>query len=144
MKIAIAGVGGIGTHILNALLETQHSLCALSRTVWLSFARYTNEQKRPDLELLGVEVFTVDYTSHKSLVTSLRGVDLCICTHPSFSSPDGGYQTQLNLINAAEEAGVKKYVPSEWEPLPSRYSFPTSELSSDAQRWFHFKNTRTG
>ena len=56
------------------------------------------------------------------MVAALRGVDLCICTHPSFTSPDGGYQTQLNLIRAAEEAGVTKYVPSEWEPLPSKYS----------------------
>ena len=76
---------------------------------------------RPDLELLGVEVFTVDYTSHESMVAALSGVDLCICALPSFTSPDGGYQTQLNLIRAAEEAGVTKYVPSEWEPLPSKY-----------------------
>jgi CO dehydrogenase nickel-insertion accessory protein CooC1 len=43
MKIAIAGVGGIGKHILDALLKTHHSLCALSRTVWLSFGRQPNE-----------------------------------------------------------------------------------------------------
>lgn len=69
-----------------------------------------------------MEVFTVDYDSHESLVAALRGVDLCICAHPSFSSPDGGYQRQINLIQAAEEAGVTKYVPSEWEPLPSKYA----------------------
>ena len=33
MRIAIAGVGGIGKHILDALIRTPHSICALSTRV---------------------------------------------------------------------------------------------------------------
>jgi hypothetical protein len=63
--------------------------------------------------------------------------------HPSLSSPDGGYQTLLNLIHAAEEAGVAKDVSSEWESLPSKYTVQSSELTLDAQPLSHIKDTKT-
>jgi uncharacterized protein YbjT (DUF2867 family) len=71
-----------------------------------------------------VKVYTVDYAVHESLVVALQGVDLCICTLPCFTDPKPCYEAQLALIRAAEEAGVAKFVPSEWEPLPSRYYEP--------------------
>lgn len=67
-------------------------------------------------------MITVNYSSHSCLVAALQGVDLCICTFPSFTDPEVCYEAQLHMIEAAEEAGVKKFVPSEWEPLPSGYT----------------------
>jgi len=45
-----------------------------------------------------------------------------LCTSEFFDSRCAGYQTQLNLIGAAEEVGVTKDVSSKWKPLPSKYA----------------------
>ena len=88
------------------------------------------------MEDLGVEVFKVDYTIHQTLVDALKGVDLCICCLPCFTDPEPCYKVQLALIKAADQAKVTKFVPSEWEPLPSKYPHPLSTIN-------HFRRKTT-
>src|SRR5579859_5891485 len=47
MKIAIAGVGGIGKHILDALLKTTHSICTLSTRVSCAFQYHADSRLAP-------------------------------------------------------------------------------------------------
>lgn len=52
----------------------------------------------------------VDYTSHRSLVEALSDVDVVVCT---LGSQDL-FKTQKSLIDASIEAGVKRFLPSEY------------------------------
>jgi uncharacterized protein YbjT (DUF2867 family) len=52
---------------------------------------------------------------HKSLVEALTGAD-AVVVFTNFSPGGDLDTTQLALINAAIEAGVKLFVPSEWAP----------------------------
>lgn len=61
---------------------------------------------------MGYQVVAVDYESQRDLSYALRGVDLVISTIAG--SP------QINLIDAASAAGVRRFVPSEFEGVPSR------------------------
>jgi hypothetical protein len=57
----------------------------------------------------GVEVKTVDYTSSESLVDALRGHDVVLSTLGFSSVP-----LQKSIIDAAVEAGVKRFIPSDF------------------------------
>ncbi|KAJ3279470.1 hypothetical protein HK104_001435 [Borealophlyctis nickersoniae] len=100
--IAIAGgTGGLGRHIVEELItQKKHKVVVLSRT------------PQPAFESLGCDVRQVDYTSHTSLVSALTGVHTLIsCVAPL--GPELS-TTQIQMIRAAEEAGVKRFAPSEW------------------------------
>lgn len=57
----------------------------------------------------GVSAVEVDYDSVDSLVTALRGQDAVISTLNDALVP-----VQLKLVEAASQAGVKRYIPSEF------------------------------
>ncbi|CAN8100562.1 unnamed protein product [Discula destructiva] len=57
----------------------------------------------------GVNVAEVDYDSLDSLVTALQGQDAVVSTLAETARP-----AQLNLIEAAAQAGIKRYLPSEF------------------------------
>ena len=57
-------------------------------------------------------VSVVDYSSAQSLETALQGVHTVISCIWSLG-PDFG-TSQLALLKAAEDAGVKRFVPSDW------------------------------
>ncbi|PTB65833.1 NAD(P)-binding protein [Trichoderma citrinoviride] len=102
VTVAIAGGGSsIASNIIAAILATKkHKLVILTRS------------PRPGLEAQGAVVKPVDYASHAQLVDALQGVDTvysCIWTH----GPDI-QATQLALLDAAKEAKVRRFVPSEW------------------------------
>ncbi|KAJ2956496.1 hypothetical protein NQZ79_g7662 [Umbelopsis isabellina] len=98
--IALAGAGGIGSHIVDAILQDGNfKLIVLSRG--------TNEK----LTNRGVTVRTVDYSSVPSLTEALKGTDVvisCVFKLP----PDS--EVQHNLLRAAEANGVKRFIPSEF------------------------------
>jgi uncharacterized protein YbjT (DUF2867 family) len=102
VTVAVAGgTTGIGSNIVRAILATQkHQLVVLSRS------------ERPDLLKQGVSVRVVDYTSHEHLTKCLEGVHTVISCIWSFG-PDLG-TSQLALLKAAQSAGAKRFVPSDW------------------------------
>ncbi|KAL6876920.1 NAD(P)-binding protein [Trichoderma novae-zelandiae] len=106
VTVAVAGGGSaLASNIMAAILATKkHKLIVLTRSA------------RPDLEEQGAIVKPVDYASHAQLVEALQGVDTvysCIWTYgPEVQS------TQLALLDAAKEANVRRFVPSEWS-VPS-------------------------
>lgn len=57
----------------------------------------------------GVSASEVDYTSLDSLVTALQGQDAVVSTLNDALVP-----AQLKLVEAASQAGVKRYIPSEF------------------------------
>ncbi|KIJ28626.1 hypothetical protein M422DRAFT_54518 [Sphaerobolus stellatus SS14] len=107
VRIAIAGgTGGIGRHIVEALLATKkHSVVVLSRSI-----------SHPALSAQGAEIISVDYSNHASLVSALIGVHTVISTIWSWE-PETMTTSQVALLNAAIEAGVKRFAPSEWSVI---------------------------
>lgn len=108
--VAVAGGTslGLGRSIVTALKEhSDHTPIVLSRSSssppkWLSD--------------LGVELRTVDYASVDSLKTALSGVHTVI----SVVLPrDGTWaSSQINLLNAAVDAGASRFAPSEFAVGP--------------------------
>ncbi|KAH7314277.1 hypothetical protein BKA65DRAFT_516518 [Rhexocercosporidium sp. MPI-PUGE-AT-0058] len=98
-NVIVAGASGtIGSPIVAALLSSgQFKVSALSRP--------TSKATFPP----GVTIKRADLSSRSSLVTALRGQDVLICT-----LNDEAAQLQGGLIEAAYEAGVKRYMPNEW------------------------------
>jgi len=67
-----------------------------------------------------MEVGTVNYAAHGALVVALRGTELCICAISLWERPEEPYETEVAVIRAAEDAGVRNFVPSEWEGVPAK------------------------
>jgi uncharacterized protein YbjT (DUF2867 family) len=103
VKVAVAGgTGGIGRHIVEGILATKkHTVVVLSRT-----------SHNATIETLGAQVAAVDYADHASLVSSLRGVHTVIST--IWATDETLATSQLALLRAAVEAGVKRFAPSEF------------------------------
>ena len=82
-----------------ALLESgQHTITAITRV--------DSQSKLP----AGVISKQVDYGKPETLVKALRGQDALVITL-SIKAPEG---TEMQLINAAHEAGVAWILPNEW------------------------------
>jgi len=95
--LLIGASGNIGTPILNALLkESAFNITILSRE--------GSTSTFPE----GVPVKKADYSSHEALVSAFRGHDTII----SLIGRD--FIDQLKFVDAAVEAGVKKFYPSEY------------------------------
>lgn len=63
-------------------------------------------------QLKGVEWVQTDYSDKKELVDILRGVNTVLCFFAVHLDP--GSENQKRLIDAAVEASVKRFAPSEW------------------------------
>ncbi|KAH8599180.1 isoflavone reductase family protein-like protein [Bisporella sp. PMI_857] len=101
LRIAIAGSGGLARILAYHLNETVHQFIILSRS------------DQPDLTTVyGYQVVVVDYDSQSDLQFHLRGVDLVISTVSG--------TPQINLIDAAAAANVRRFVPAEFEGPPAR------------------------
>lgn len=100
-QVAIVGAGGrAGRSIVDALLKTgQHHVTAITRP------ESTNVLPREIHE-----VIKVDYTNQQALVKALTGRQALIITLAVMAPPE----SQLRLIDAAIEAGVKYIIPNEW------------------------------
>lgn len=59
------------------------------------------------------EVRVVDYSNHSSLVSALEGIHTVIVTLYTFNAKEA-VGSQLALLEAAKEVGVKRFAPSEW------------------------------
>ncbi|KAF4334929.1 2`-hydroxyisoflavone reductase [Fusarium beomiforme] len=103
VKIAIAGASSeLAREILDRLAATgKHDITALVRKDPSGFP-----------ELPGVKWIQTDYANKSELVQLFRGVETVL----SFLAVhlDPGNETQKRIIDAAVEAGVKRFAPSEW------------------------------
>ncbi|KAI0505962.1 isoflavone reductase [Xylaria bambusicola] len=97
MRIAIAGAGGLAALITRELSRSAHAILVLSRVHHPEF----------EAEYEDCQVAIVDYNDPGSLQFALQGVDLVISTIAGVE--------QLNLIDAARQARVHTFVPSEFE-----------------------------
>ncbi|KAK6355920.1 hypothetical protein TWF718_000298 [Orbilia javanica] len=103
-KVAICGSRGLGSYLARAILETgEWDLVILSRN------------SQPDLTASGIKVKPVDYDSVDSLCHVLRRqqVDTVISVIPVAD-------VQLNIIDACLMAGVRRFVPAEFETSPEQ------------------------
>lgn len=110
MTRVIAVAGGtsptLGRSIVTAVTQTENKPVILSRQTGNS---------APTTKY-GAEVRPVDYTDHASLVEALKDVHTLISV---IKVPGPEWKSyQINLLNAAKEAGVKRFAPSEFENGP--------------------------
>ncbi|KAK9707716.1 hypothetical protein K7432_010022 [Basidiobolus ranarum] len=112
--IAVAGgSGSFGSQIVQELLKRgTFQVKILSR----------REQKT---QHENVEVVVVDYAKPESLVEALKGVDVVISTLHDYAVPG----PQLALVEASKQAGVKRFVPSEFAMDSERREGPLWESS---------------
>ena len=104
VTVALVGAStGFGRTMLMTFIHSnnnKHKLVLLSRS------------DQPEFAAQGVDVRPVDYSNHGQLVEALQGV------HTVLSLIGGGPQAmrdaQLALIPACQEAGVKRFAPSEY------------------------------
>ncbi|KAK4545243.1 hypothetical protein LTR36_003423 [Oleoguttula mirabilis] len=105
VTVALAGAStGFGLTMLRTFLhlntDGKHTLILLSRSA------------QPELTALGIDVRAVDYTNHVQLVHALSDVHTLLSVIGG--SPEGMRKAQLAMIDAAGEAGVKRFAPSEY------------------------------
>ncbi|EMR63904.1 putative -like family protein [Eutypa lata UCREL1] len=100
VKIAIASATSqLAREVLDKLVETQkHEIIGL------------DPAKYPSLP--GVKWVQTTYQDKSELVRLFQGVETVLCFFPVHL--DAGNATQKRLIDAAVEAGVKRFAPSEW------------------------------
>ncbi|KAL7813645.1 hypothetical protein V8C44DRAFT_349059 [Trichoderma aethiopicum] len=106
-KIVWYGAGRLGSQILPRIVATdKYDITFIGR-------KPPSEYKRKMPE--GIPIVQVDLKDHSGLVQALTGADaVVVFTH---FGPEGELDiVQIALINAAIEAKVKLFVPSEWAP----------------------------
>src|SRR5580765_7700679 len=110
MTLVVGATGLLGSHICALLADRGTPLKALTRNS-------SNADKVADLRKRGAEIVRGDLKDLQSLQAACRGVHTVISTASSTLSRQEGdsidsvdRQGQLNLIEAAETAGVKHFV----------------------------------
>ncbi|KAK5789911.1 hypothetical protein VI817_007198 [Penicillium citrinum] len=108
MRVAIAGGTSptLGASLIDALLATG------GRYVPVILSRGKVATWSPKMHQNGVEVRQVDYHSHASLVAALNDVEVVLSVL-LIPGPDW-VTAQVNLLHAAEEAGCRRFAPSEF------------------------------
>ncbi|KAK2735918.1 hypothetical protein FQN57_001058 [Myotisia sp. PD_48] len=106
ITVAIAGSSGLAQYIAHFIsTQTSHSFIILSRT------------NNPELAAKGWQVIKVDYNKGADLQYALKGVDTVISTISG--------SAEIKLIDAAAQARVRRFVPSEFEGPPLHPSMPS-------------------
>ncbi|KAI0392737.1 NAD(P)-binding protein [Xylariaceae sp. FL0594] len=97
--VLVGATGNLGPAILDGLLNAGFKVTVFTRSE--SSTQHTFPES--------VAVKPVDYSSVDSLASTLQGQDALVST---LGPP--GLQNQLNLIEAAAKAGVRRFIPSEF------------------------------
>jgi uncharacterized protein YbjT (DUF2867 family) len=71
-----------------------------------------------------LDVKKANFTSHTALVEALEGQDALICTLNDEAAP-----VQVQLIGAAAEAGVKRFIPSKFAGNEMEAAVPEMEYA---------------
>ncbi|KAJ4246585.1 hypothetical protein NW762_013527 [Fusarium torreyae] len=125
-KVALLGKGVLGSAVLEQLVANGFTVTLLSRDP-------SNVQNLPS----GVGVAKVDYSSKVSIVEALRGNDVVINTLGAASVGN-----QEIIIDAAIDAGVKRYFPNDWSHLsndPLAKDLPTNYTHLKVQAYLQKK-----
>ncbi|KAK9762435.1 hypothetical protein K7432_011821 [Basidiobolus ranarum] len=95
--VAVAsGNGGVGRFITKALIRSKYVVVILSR--------------KTNVSIPGAKFIVVDHIHHSNLVKSLEGIGAVVSAVVGVAL----LEALLPLIGAALEAGVKRFVPSEY------------------------------
>jgi uncharacterized protein YbjT (DUF2867 family) len=98
--IQIGATGSLGGPILNALVNAGKFEVSV-------LARPSSKTVYP----AGVKVFRADLSDHRALVEAFRGKDVVLVSTGDFHNAEN---IAVPLIDAAIEAGVRRFVPSGW------------------------------
>ncbi|KAI1403903.1 NAD(P)-binding protein [Hypoxylon fuscum] len=103
VKVAIVSASSqLAREVIDKLVETKkHEIIALIRK---------DPTQYPSLP--GVKWTQTTYQDKSELVRLFKGVEVVLCFFPVHLDP--GNATQKRIIDAAVEAGVKRFAPSEW------------------------------
>ncbi|KAH7121660.1 hypothetical protein EDB81DRAFT_913930 [Dactylonectria macrodidyma] len=125
-SIALLGKGILGTAILEQLVTSGYTVTLLSRDP-------SNVKGVPS----NVQVVQVDYSSKESLVQALKGQDVVLATLGG-----AGLAGQKLIIDASIEAGVKRYIPSDFGSFttdPKARDLPLIQGLADIQDYLREK-----
>jgi len=103
--VVVGATGNLGPSIVNALLERKDyftSITAVTHSDPL-------DKKFDDIKQKGVKVVHAKFDDKHSLAEAFKGADAVISTVGG-----GAFDSQTTIVDAAVEAGVKRFVPSEF------------------------------
>lgn len=103
--VIVGATGDLGGRIVRELSKLKATVRALVRPG-------TPESKVRVLEDFGCEVLYVDFADHKNLVQAMRGAGVVLSTVAGLGDVIVGLQTKL--LNAAVEANVPRFIPSDF------------------------------
>ncbi|KAL1631993.1 hypothetical protein SLS56_004038 [Neofusicoccum ribis] len=128
VNVVIAGGSG------NVAREVIDRIVAKNKHNVTAFTRQTVDNPRSD----GLTWVQVDYKNKHDLADKLHGVDVVLSF---FSGADrlGVIQTEKNLIDAAVQAGVKRFAPAEWGTR-SNNTVPYYTFKDDVRKYLEDLN----
>jgi uncharacterized protein YbjT (DUF2867 family) len=115
--LVVGGTGLLGAEIVRLLREAGKPVKVMVRTT-------SDPEKIAQLELRGAEVVRGDLKDRESLVNACQGIDTVVSTATATMSRQPGdsvasvdHQGQLDLIDAADQCGVKQFVFISFAPI---------------------------
>jgi len=120
--VVVGATGHVGAFIVQALLEDKAhftSITALTQTD-------ANDAKFSDLKTKGVKVIQTNFEDHAALVHALKGADAVVSAVGVIH-----IKSQNNILEAAVEAGVKRFIPSDFAHDPRNPTFRNHPLMAD-------------
>jgi uncharacterized protein YbjT (DUF2867 family) len=133
MALVIGATGLLGTEVCRQLAQSGRAVCALVRET-------ADAGKRAAIEEMGAQLVRGDLKNPGSLAAACRGIDEIVATASSTLSHQAGDSIEtvdrrgyLDLIAAAREAGVKRFVYTSI-PLDVRYDSPLSRAKREVER----------
>ncbi|KAL8399755.1 hypothetical protein RB594_000239 [Gaeumannomyces avenae] len=105
VKVVVAGVTSqLAREVLEGLMRSgKHELLGLCREITKEVAEWSCS---------ALSLSTTTYEDKQELVRLLKSADILLCFFSPMHDAEG--KNQIRLIDAAVEAGVKRYIPSEW------------------------------
>ncbi len=126
--VVMAGAtGNLGGRIARALRERETSVRALVR-------HGTAMEKRERLQKLGVEITNVEFSSRSQLAQACAGTSCVVSALSGLA--DVIVEAQSVLLSAAIEAGVPRFIPSDFSIDFTRFP-PGENRNLDLRRDFH-------
>ncbi|KAF4040825.1 NmrA-like family [Phytophthora infestans] len=100
-KFAIVGAGGVGSGVVEGLLQAQATVTILTRDDTKAELQTFKER--------GVSLVKVDYDDEASLKEALSGNEVVVCAIHAYH-----HSTQFAVARAAKAAGLQLFVPTEF------------------------------
>ncbi|KAI0067434.1 NAD-P-binding protein [Artomyces pyxidatus] len=106
---AVVGNGNVGSFVIDELLKAK-AAGNVEEVVILTRAESANKESTQKFATAGAQVTIVDYANKASVIKALAGIDVVLSTLSVFPS----IEAQEVVAEAAKEAGVKLFAPSEY------------------------------